>query len=92
MSEGQIATRYVLEGNGRLSVNYYDDNGKEALREDRVYPGTLVEVDGEATLSWVVDGPMIVLTPGFEQGGTLIAVGGMFVALCIGLFIGYGGF
>eukprot|EP00956_Cyclotella_meneghiniana_P011955 scaffold16861_cov76-Cyclotella_meneghiniana.AAC.1 len=56
VSEGQIATRYVLDGKGRVDVNYYDNNGREASRTDRIYPGTLVEVNGEARLSWTVDG------------------------------------
>jgi hypothetical protein len=94
ISEGQIATRYVLDGNGRVNINYFDNNGREASRKDRVYPGTLVEVDGEATLNWEVDGDngMIILTPGFEEGGKLALVLGFFVVFCAGLLAGSGGF
>ena len=94
VSEGQIATRYVLDGKGRVDVNYYDNNGREASRTDRIYPGTLVEVNGEARLSWTVDGNdgMIILTPGFEQGGKLALVAAFFVVFCAGLLAGSGGF
>ena len=94
VSEGNTATRYVLDGKGRVDVNYYDDNGREASRMDRIYPGTLVEVDGEARLSWKVDGNdgMIILTPGFEQGGKLALVAAFFVVFCAGLLTGSGGF
>ena len=93
VSEGQIATRYVLDGKGRVTINYYDEGGREALRKDRVYPGTLVEVEGEARLNWEVDGEngMIVLTPGFEEGGKLVLVLGFFVVFCAGLLAGSGG-
>ena len=94
VAEGQIATRYVLDGKGRVSIDYYDDNGRQASRKDRVYPGTLVEVDGEATLLWEVDGDegMIILTPGFEQTGTLALALGFFVIFCAGLLAGSTGF
>lgn len=52
-----------------------------------------MEVDGEATLKWEVDGEgMIVLTPGFEEGGKLAMVGAFFVVLCAALLAGSGGF
>jgi hypothetical protein len=94
VSEGQIATRYVLDGKGRVSIQYFDNNGRESSRNDRVYPGTLIEVDGEATLRWDVEGKegMIILTPGFEEGGKLALVLGFFVVFCAGLLAGSGGF
>lgn len=95
--EGGIVTRYVLEGSGRLTVDYYDDDGvMREVKGRRVYPGTLVEVDGEANLTWEVDGKgkdgegMIVLTPGYEEGGKLLLVGGFLVVFCAGLLIGSG--
>jgi hypothetical protein len=97
ISEGQIATRYILNGKGRVTINYFNQfTGEEEWRRDeRVYPGTLVEVDGEATLSWVVDDEregMIVLTPGFEEGGKFALVLGLLIVFCAGLFAGGGGF
>ena len=94
VSDGQIATRYVLDDKGKVDVNYYDNNGRAASRTDRIYPGTLVEVNGEAKLSWKVDGNdgMIILTPGFEQGGKLALVAAFFVVFCAGLLAGSGGF
>ena len=75
--EGGIATRYVLEGKGRITVDYYDDDDLSDRKRinQRVYPGTLVEVDGEANILWEVDDDsssssnkagMIILTPGYE--------------------------
>eukprot|EP00584_Thalassiosira_punctigera_P004873 CAMPEP_0172528998 /NCGR_PEP_ID=MMETSP1067-20121228/3189_1 /TAXON_ID=265564 ORGANISM="Thalassiosira punctigera, Strain Tpunct2005C2" /NCGR_SAMPLE_ID=MMETSP1067 /ASSEMBLY_ACC=CAM_ASM_000444 /LENGTH=150 /DNA_ID=CAMNT_0013312983 /DNA_START=130 /DNA_END=582 /DNA_ORIENTATION=+ len=92
--EGGIATRYVLEGRGRLTVDYYDDMGeRRRIENQRVYSGTLVEVEGEASLLWEVDDEkegMIVLTPGYEEGGKLLLVGGFLVVFCAGLLIGSG--
>ena len=94
VSEGDIATRYVLDGKGRLTIDYYDDNNvKQRINNQRVYPGTLVEVDGEANLLWEVDDEngMIILTPGYEEGGKLLIVGGILAVFCAGLLIGSGG-
>lgn len=95
VAEGGIATRYVLDGRGRLTVDYYDDDGKSRRVENRrVYPGTLVEVDGEAKLLWEVDDEragMIVLTPNYEEGGKLLLVGGFLLVFCAGLLLGSGG-
>ncbi|KAL3785757.1 hypothetical protein ACHAW5_003599 [Stephanodiscus triporus] len=95
VAEGGIATRYVLDGRGRLTVDYYDDEGKSRRVENRrVYPGTLVEVDGEAKLLWEVDDEragMIVLTPNYEEGGKLLLVGGFLLVFCAGLLLGSGG-
>jgi len=92
VSEGSIATRYVLDGKGRLTIQYYDDdNTARQITNQRVYPGTLVEVDGEASLFWEVDDEkvgMIVLTPSYEEGGKLLLVGGAFMVFCVGLLIG----
>ena len=95
VSEGSIATRYVLDGKGRLTIDYYDDNGEmQRIKNQRVYPGTLVEVDGEANLLWEVDDEkegIIILTPGYEEGGKLLIVGGILAVFCAGLLVGAGG-
>ena len=95
VSEGGIATRYVLDGKGRLTIDYYDDNNvKQRINNQRVYPGTLVEVDGEANLLWEVDNEregIIILTPNYEEGGKLLIVGGVLAVFCAGLLIGSGG-
>ncbi|KAL9183968.1 hypothetical protein ACHAXT_002054 [Thalassiosira profunda] len=94
--EGGIATRYILEGRGRVTIDYMDDNGeRQRMGNQRVYPGTLVEVDGEAKLLWEVDDAnegMIVLTPSYEEGGKLLLVGGFLLVFCAGLLVGAGGF
>ncbi|KAL3794031.1 hypothetical protein HJC23_008919 [Cyclotella cryptica] len=94
VSEGQIATRYVLSGTGRVNIDYFDDNARQSQRKEGISPGTLVEVDGEATLNWEVDGDdgMIILTPGFEEQGKLALVLGCFVVFCAWLLAGSGGF
>ena len=95
VSEGGIATRYVLDGKGRVTIDYYDDNNvMQRIDSQRVYPGTLVEVDGEANLLWEVDDSkegMIILTPSYEEGGKLLIVGGVLAVFCAGLLIGSGG-
>ncbi len=93
--DGQIVTRYVLDGKGRVDIQYLDPySGDISNRKERVYPGTLVEVEGEATLVWNVDDEkvgMIVLTPDFQEGGKLILVAAFLVALIAGLVAGTGG-
>mgnify|MGYP000426030873 CR=1 FL=1 len=85
-----------MEGTGRVTIDYYDDDDKpQRIKNQRVYPGTLVEVDGEANLTWEVDDKdkgIIVLTPGYEEGGKLLIVGGAFLVFIAGLLIGGGGF
>jgi len=94
--EGQIATRYVLSGKGRVTIDYYDDDNVNRKRANqRVYPGTLIEVDGEAKLFWEVDNAkdgIIVLTPSYEEGGKLLLVAGAMVIFCAGLIAGSAGF
>ena len=43
--EGGIATRYVIEGKGRITVDYYEEDDLTYRKRinQRVYPGTLVE-------------------------------------------------
>jgi hypothetical protein len=96
--EGGIATRYILDGYGRLSITYYNNNDPggqtQTMNNVRVYPGTLIEVNGEAILQWTVDdddakgGGMIVLTPTYEEGGKLAFVGAALMVFCAGLIIG----
>ena len=78
--EGTELTRYILEGQGTLVV---DRSTKETLA-----PGKLITVSGPATLEWqATSADMIVLTPGYEQGGLLLAVGGGLVILVIALIV-----
>jgi hypothetical protein len=93
--EGGIATRYILDGNGRLSITYYNNNDpggqSQTMNNVRIYPGTLIEVNGEATLQWTVDDAkvgMIVLTPTYEEGEKLALVGAALMVFCAGLIIG----
>eukprot|EP00984_Skeletonema_dohrnii_P005004 scaffold1769_cov132-Skeletonema_dohrnii-CCMP3373.AAC.21 len=95
--EGQIATRYVLSGKGRVTIDYYENENMDVRKrkKERVYPGTLIEVDGEANLFWEVDDVregIIVLTPSYEEGGKLLLVAGALVVFCAGLIAGSSGF
>lgn len=76
--EEKVVTRYILSGQGAVSSS--DAN----VQNRRIGPGTLVEITGPASVEWSVnDGDeMIVLTPGYEQTGLLLGVGGAFVVLC----------
>ena len=63
---------------------------KAAKRSIKVNPGTLVEVSGEAILSWKAEGEVIVLTPGFEEGGTFLGVAFAVIILFGALLAGVG--
>jgi hypothetical protein len=75
--------RYVLDGKGTVTI---DDD-----QQQNVSPGSLVEVSGPAALVWETSSEMLVLTPGFEEGGKLIAVALVLVVLCGSLIAGVGG-
>jgi uncharacterized cupin superfamily protein len=75
--EGQTLIRYILDGTGTLVVN----RGKRAT----VGPGTLIEINGDASIEWEASDEMIILTPGFEEGGKLLIVAVAFVVLCASL-------
>lgn len=68
--EGQTLIRYILDGTGVLRTEA-DDLGQNSYQ---LTPGTLVEVTGKASLSWRANEKLIILTPGFEEGGKFIAV------------------
>ena len=95
VSGGQTLTRYVLDGRGRVTIDYMDSySGNVKRRKERVYPGTLVEVDGEAVLFWELDNEkegMIILTPNFEEGGKFLLIAGLLLVFCAGLLAGSGG-
>ena len=79
-------TRYVLEGEGQLTVvsgDYDNDNDNNKPVSVKLSPGTLVEVTATGTggggsdvqLNWdITSNEMIILTPGFEEMGLFIGV------------------
>lgn len=69
-NEGQALVRYVLDGTGVIEI----ESGVSPKTTSKISPGSLVAVSGEATLSWRADGEMIILTPGFEEGGKFLGV------------------
>jgi len=89
ITQGDVKTRYVLEGAGTLVASTDNDGGAST---SRVGPGTLVEATGPVKLEWEVKGKavnneMIILTPGYEQQGLLLAVAGLFLVLCGSLVV-----
>lgn len=68
--DGDVLIRYVLDGTGTLDIV---ENGKKS--SNGLEPGTLIQVDGEAKLSWTATSTnMIILTPNFEEGKVFLAV------------------
>lgn len=93
---GQVAARYILEGAGMVMVTLYENDGftpKVGIPEEyRVVPGNLVEAMGPCMIEWQTDedAEMVILTPGYEQGSLLAAVGALFVVICGALIAGVG--
>jgi hypothetical protein len=85
-SEGQTLVRYVLDGTGYVKIDA-DETSKQTTQ---LAPGTLIEITGEATLSWNTPGEMIILTPGFEEGGKLLGVAAALIVVCGALIAGFG--
>lgn len=81
---------------GMVTVTLYTNDGftpkVEIPEEYRVVPGNLVEVMGPCQLEWQTDenAEMVVLTPGYEQGSMLAAVGAIFIVICGALIAGVG--
>jgi hypothetical protein len=76
--EGKTLTRYILDGSGTLNIE--DDTDK--TRTTQLKPGTLIEVEGTAVLSWkCTSSEMVMLTPGFEEGNVFIVFALVVVAL-----------
>jgi hypothetical protein len=90
IQENQTLTRYILQGNGEVTVTNNDDSKKMIKK---FTPGLLIEVNGPATVSWEREKSsesVIILTPSYEQGGLLIGVGLSFIVLCVALIAGVG--
>ena len=78
--------RYVLEGQGTLVVTDDDTTDPKQQQQQSLQPGTMVTVTGPATLEWQASTKdMILLTPSYEQGGLLVAVGAGLVVLMAAL-------
>jgi hypothetical protein len=76
--DGKTLTRYILDGSGTLIIE--DDTDK--TRTTQLKPGTLIEVEGKAVLSWkCTSSEMVMLTPGFEEGNVFIVFAFVVVAL-----------
>jgi hypothetical protein len=85
---GQMLVRYVLDGTGTVEIVTIHDS---ITKLSTVGPGTLIEVTGEAKLSWEASSSeMILLTPGFEEGGKLLGVAALMVIVCGALIAGVG--
>lgn len=76
-SSDTTTSRYVLDGLGQLTVvsttKTSPDSNKRIVVPLR--PGTLVEVTGDAEMTWdVTSEEMIILTPEYEQIGVFLGV------------------
>lgn len=79
--EGQTLIRYVLDGEANVIVVKKNSQNKENKESFLMRPGCLLEVRGEAILSWQIESEeVILLTPGFEQVG-------LFAGVVIGLIM-----
>ena len=83
--ENQSLTRYVLDGTGTLDVP-----GK--VSSQKLNPGTLIEIQGgPIEVSWNVKSEeMIILTPGYEETGSFLAVLVTMIAICGTLIVTLG--
>jgi len=84
---GETMVRYVLDGRGSLEIRERTTNEAATsvrTRKEKLEPGTLVEVSGEVSLFWNVKEEIIILSPGYEEGGKLIAVAAILI-----LFLGF---
>jgi hypothetical protein len=88
---GQTVVRYVLDGSGTVETTTSDETGTDKKQRASVGPGSLMEVTGEASLSWEASGEMIILTPGYEEGGKLLGVAVAMIVFCGALVAGVGG-
>jgi hypothetical protein len=83
---GQTLVRYVLDGTGTVEIE-----SNQSSKSSVLGPGTLIEVTGEAHLSWEASSSeMILLTPGFEERGKLLGVAALMVIVCGALIAGVG--
>jgi hypothetical protein len=81
--------RYILDGTGSLKST--DEDGANT-QTTPLAPGTLVEVTGSASLQFSAVEDMLVLTPGFEEGGLLLGVAALVIVLFGGLLVTGGSF
>jgi hypothetical protein len=78
----------VLDGTGTVEIVTNNDS---ITKSSTIGPGALIEVTGEAKLSWESSSSeMILLTPGFEEGGKLLGVAALMVIVCGALIAGVG--
>ncbi|VEU33661.1 unnamed protein product [Pseudo-nitzschia multistriata] len=76
VAPGNSLVRYVLEGSGSLEIVTDGETERQSVR-----PGTLVEIESSESsgvqLEWACDAScpeMVLLTPGFEEGGVFLGV------------------
>eukprot|EP00527_Entomoneis_sp_CCMP2396_P009284 CAMPEP_0198138358 /NCGR_PEP_ID=MMETSP1443-20131203/1766_1 /TAXON_ID=186043 /ORGANISM="Entomoneis sp., Strain CCMP2396" /LENGTH=121 /DNA_ID=CAMNT_0043800099 /DNA_START=254 /DNA_END=619 /DNA_ORIENTATION=- len=68
--EGETLVRYVLDGTAIITASSAQEQKVVSMT-----PGSLLEVTGEATVSWdVTSHELILLTPNFEQVGIFAGV------------------
>mmetsp|Transcript_13442 Transcript_13442/g.22265 ORF Transcript_13442/g.22265 Transcript_13442/m.22265 type:complete len:162 (+) Transcript_13442:54-539(+) len=79
VGDGETLVRYVLDGTGSVTI-VDDDNAQTSA----VQSGSLVEVTGIAKVEWAVDDSMIILTPGYEEGGLFVGAAAILLLVTVG--------
>jgi hypothetical protein len=82
-TDNQPLIRYILKGSGSLTIQDNENGSDGTVKQTRFSTGNLIEVDGPCSLNWMIDDDcdgVILLTPGFEQGGLFI---GAIVAMVV---------
>jgi len=72
VQQKQTLVRYILQGTGTVTVT--DDSRNKRSEKKNFQPGFMLEVEGPATLDWNKSDneDVVILTPGFEQGGLFL--------------------
>ena len=84
VKDGETSIRYILQGSGDLTI--------DGEKPKNFSTGMLIEINGPASLSWTKKGKddVIILTPGYEQGGLLAGAALTLITLCGVLIAGVG--
>ena len=100
VKDGETLTRYILQGNGDVTITSDEKGGSSSSsssssssgKAKKFTTGVLIEVSGPASLNWVNRGSedVIILTPGYEQGGLFLGAAATLVVLCGALIAGVG--
>lgn len=89
----QTVIRYILDGSVDMVTTTMTTTATESQsfhgRRRRLEPGNYIEITGPITVQWTcITKEVIVLTPGFEEGGLFLGVVGVVILLFVTLILG----